>query len=227
MVSHRLDVFPSDQWVLEATNVFQHFIEESLAARDRCIIGVSGGSTPGPVFAQLAKRKLAWSRIILVQVDERVASVDSGVRNLVGLESAFRGLPVRIVAMAVQDVDHGAGRFLADLQTVAGRPPVLDIVHLGLGEDGHTASLVPDDPILQVGDRDVAATDTYRGYQRLSMTRPVLERARLVLWLVRGADKAGSLHRLLSGDQSIPAGALRPIRSAVLADSPAMLGLCP
>ena len=211
-----------------AVDIFEQLIEESLALRGRCTIGVSGGSTPGLVFVELAKRDLDWSKIVLVQVDERVAPIASGNRNLVTLREAFDDVPIQILELPVDspDAEAAVSGFLAQLELVAGSPPVLDIVHLGLGEDGHTASLVPGDPILRVTNSDVAKTGFYQDNQRLSMTRPILERARLALWLVRGSTKARSLRLLLIGDPSIPAGLLQPSRSIVVADSPAIVGDC-
>ena len=97
-------------------------------------------------------------------------------------------------------------------------PPVLDIVHLGLGADGHTASLVPGDSVLDVTDADVALTGAYQGRRRMTLTYPILNRARRVLWVVTGSDKAGPLAKLLKGDVSIPAGRVRQDRALILAD---------
>ena len=104
------------------------------------------------------------------------------------------------------------------LQEIAGSPPVLDLVHLGLGPDGHTASLVPGDPVLDVTDADVALTGVYQGRRRMTLTYPILNRARRILWLVTGSEKAGPLVRLRQGDPSIPAGRVRQDQALVLAD---------
>jgi 6-phosphogluconolactonase/glucosamine-6-phosphate isomerase/deaminase len=96
-------------------------------------------------------------------------------------------------------------------------PPVLDLVHLGLGPDGHTASLVPGDPVLDVADRDVALTGLYQGRRRMTLTYPMLDRARRVLWLATGSDKAAMIDRLMAGDKSIPAGRVSSDRAIVLA----------
>src|SRR5205823_3468838 len=117
------------------------------------------------------------------------------------------------------DLDGAAARYAATLMTAAGAPPTLDLVHLGLGADGHTASLVPGDPVLEITDRDVAVTGVYRGRRRLTLTYPVLDRARRILWLVAGADKAPMLRRLRDGDSTIPAGRVRSDRAVVVADA--------
>jgi 6-phosphogluconolactonase len=122
--------------------------------------------------------------------------------------------------MPVEDPDlaAAAARYARDLAAVTGSPPVLDLVHLGLGPDGHTASLVPGDPVLDVTDADVAAAGPYQGRRRMTLTYPALNRARCVLWLVTGAEKADMLRRLRDGDPSIPAGRVRQDGATVLAD---------
>jgi len=116
------------------------------------------------------------------------------------------------------DLDQAAARYAQILVAVAGSPPVIDLVHLGLGADGHTASLVPGDPVLDVTDADVALTRPYQGRRRMTLTYPVLNRARRVLWLITGADKAAMLGRLRRGDPTIPAGRVRQDDAVVLAD---------
>jgi len=94
-------------------------------------------------------------------------------------------------------------------------------VHLGLGPDGHTASLVPGDPVLEVTDALVAVTQPYQGHRRMTLTYPALARADQLLWLVTGADKREPLAKLLAGDESIPAGRVVAARSVVMADQAA------
>jgi len=119
------------------------------------------------------------------------------------------------------NLEVAASQYADTLRQIAGSPPVLDLVHLGLSVDGHTASLVPGDPILEVADADVAVTGLYQGWRRMTLTVPILNRARQVLWLVTGADKASMLARLRNGDASIPAGRIRRERALVLADQAA------
>jgi 6-phosphogluconolactonase/glucosamine-6-phosphate isomerase/deaminase len=110
------------------------------------------------------------------------------------------------------DLERAAADYAASL------PASFDAIHLGLGDDGHTASLVPGDAVLGVTDRDVAVTDVYMGRRRMTLTYPVLDRAAQLLWLVTGPEKAGPLARLLAHDPSIPAGRVNGARSLILAD---------
>ena len=100
---------------------------------------------------------------------------------------------------------------------------MLDLVHLGLGADGHTASLVPGDPVLDVKDRDVALTGIYRGARRMTLTYPIINRSRRILWVVTGSEKMEMLLRLRNMDATIPAGRIRQDRAVVLADRSAAL----
>lgn len=221
--THDLRVLDSADWVAGAADVLAELIAEAVQQRGRCVIALSGGSTPAPVFAELATRDLPWSDIVILQVDERIADLESGERNLVDLVAAFSDVSVAIVPLPVEagDAAQAIGAALADLATVAGDPAILDIVHLGLGDDGHTASLVPGDPILDVVDCDVATTAVYRGTSRLSLTRPILDRARVLVWLVAGGAKVEALNKLLAADRSIPASLIEYRQSIVIADSAA------
>jgi 6-phosphogluconolactonase len=117
------------------------------------------------------------------------------------------------------DLDGAAKQYAATLAKIAGSPPVLDLVHLGLGPDGHTASLIPGDPVLEVDDVDIAVTGTYQGRRRMTLTYPIINRSRRILWLVTGDEKAGMLVRLRDGDASIPGGKISQEKAFVLADS--------
>jgi 6-phosphogluconolactonase len=172
----------------------------------------------------LAGEEVNWDSVHLVQVDERVAPTGHPDRNLTHLhESLLQHAPLppeQIYAMPVEapDLLAAAKQYAAKLAKIAGSPPVLDLVHLGLGPDGHTASLVPGDAVLQVNDTDVAVTGVYQGRRRMTLTYPILNRARRVLWLVTGSEKIGMLARLLGADPSVPAGRVNQDRALVLAD---------
>jgi len=188
------------------------------------VMAVSGGHTPWIMLRDLAREKVPWSAVQVVQVDERVAPPGDPDRNLTHLRaSLLESAPLRdeqIHPMPVDspDLDAAVGQYAQTLQTIAGTPPMLDLVHLGLGPDGHTASLVPGDAVLEISDSDVALTSIYQGRRRMTLTYPILNRARRVLWLVTGGEKAGMFARLQAGDHSIPAGRVRADYAVALAD---------
>jgi 6-phosphogluconolactonase len=196
----------------------------AVAARGRFIVAFSGGHTPWQMLRALADEQVPWAGVHVVQVDERVAPAGDPDRNLTHLrESLLARCPLRpeqVHAMPVEsaDLEAAGGRYALTLQQIAGSPPVLDLAHLGLGPDGHTASLVPGDPVLDVTDADVALTGVYQGRRRMTLTYPMLNRARRIVWLVTGGEKAEMLARLGRGDQSIPAGRIDQHQALVLAD---------
>jgi 6-phosphogluconolactonase len=197
-------------------------------ARGRFNFAVSGGHTPWQMLRALANQDVPWENVNVVQVDERVAPVGDPDRNLTHLhQSLLEHAPLRreqIYPMPVEapELETAAERYVETLKKLAGSPPVLDLVHLGLGPDGHTASLVPGDPVLNVTDSDVALTGVYQGRRRITLTYPMLNRSRSILWLVTGSDKVAALQRLHDGDQSIPAGRIQRDKALLLADRAAV-----
>src|SRR5215470_10867963 len=197
---------------------------EAITARGRFVMAVSGGHTPWLMLRALVHEDVPWEAVHLVQVDERVAPAGDPDRNLTHLLESLREIDSlrsdHIHAMPVEapDLESAASQYATVLNQIAGSPAVLDLVHLGLGPDGHTASLVPGDPVLNVDDADVALTGIYQGRRRMTLTYPIINRARRVLWLVTGKEKVGMLARLEAGDISIPAGRVRQDRAEVLAD---------
>jgi 6-phosphogluconolactonase len=196
----------------------------AIAARGRFALAVSGGHTPWIMLRALAGEAINLAGVHVVQVDERVAPDGHPDRNLTHLrESLLQHAPLRpeqIHAMPVEssDLEAASAQYALTLQAIAGSPPVLDLVHLGLGPDGHTASLVPGDTVLDVTDADVAPTGVYQGRRRMTLTYPMLNRARRILWVVTGSEKGEMLHRLRDGDMSIPAGRVRREQALLLAD---------
>jgi 6-phosphogluconolactonase len=197
----------------------------AVAARGRFIMAVSGGRTPWKMLRALADEAMPWADVHLVQVDERVAPEADPDRNLTHLrDSLLAYCPLaadRLYAMPVEwpDLEAASRHYALTIRSIAGSPPVLDLVHLGLGPDGHTASLVPGDAVLDVTDEDVASTGAYQQRRRMTLTYPLLNRSRRILWLVTGDEKAEMLPRLLEGDHSIPAGRISREQSLVLADA--------
>ena len=217
----------ADTVARKAAEIIAAEARPAVAARGRFVMAVSGGHTPWQMLRALANEKVPWESVHVVQVDERVAPAGDADRNLSHLrESLLEQAPLRpeqIHAMPVEspDLDAAAKRYALTLQKIAGLPPVLDLVHLGLGPDGHTASLVPGDPVLKVTDVDVALTGVYQGRRRMTLTYPMLNRARRILWLVTGNDKVNALARLREGDTSIPGGRIQRDQAMVLADQAA------
>jgi len=190
-------------------------------------VGVSGGHTPWLMLRALVGQEVPWEGVHVVQVDERVAPAGDPDRNFTHLrESLLDHSPLRpdqIYAMPVEekDLEAAAASYARTLQQLAGSSPVLDLAHLGLGPDGHTASLVPGDPVLNVTNKDVALTKVYQQRRRMTLTFPILNRSRNILWLVTGSEKAGMLVRLRDGDMSIPAGRIGREQALLLADNTA------
>ena len=221
-----IEVFPdADSVAREAARLIAQKAREAVAARGKFAMAVSGGKTPWVMLRDLAKEDVPWNAVHVFQVDERIAPPGDPDRNLTHLrESLLANAPLRPEQIHEMPVDsnnlEGAcARYALTLEEITGSPPVLDLVHLGLGPDGHTASLVPADPVLDIQDADVALTGTiYQGRRRMTLTYPIINRARFVLWLVTGSEKVTMLPRLLSADVSIPAGRVRAANAVVLAD---------
>ena len=210
-----IEILPDPDAVAErGAELAAEAASDAIAARGEFTFAVSGGRTPWTMFADLAG-KIPWERVTIFQVDERVAPDGDPDRNLTSL---LRSLPpggaadVRAMPVCADDLEAAAAAYASDL------PDRFDLVHLGLGPDGHTASLVPGDPVLDITDRDVAVTGEYQGRLRMTLTYPPLDRARRIVWLVTGADKADALARLHAGDTSIPAGRVSGAHAVVLAD---------
>src|SRR5262245_57165274 len=214
----------------EAAAMIAAEARQAVADRDRFVFAVSGGKTPWVMLRYLADEDVPWSKVHLVQVDERIAPEGHTDRNFTHLQesllSRVRLRPEQTHAMPVEapDLEAAAQRYSRALEEIAGLPAVLDLVHLGLGPDGHTASLVPGDPVLEVTDTDVALTGTYQGRRRMTLTYPILNRARRILWLVTGSDNAKPLAGLVESDTSIPAGRVRQDQALLLVDREAAEG---
>ena len=200
----------------------------AIEARGVFVWAVSGGSTPRRMLELLSERTdLDWSQTHLFQVDERIAPDGSSDRNATMLDTALlidtfldNNSPAGIHLMPVtaEDVDAAAGDYAALMDALAGSPVVFDLVQLGMGSDGHTASLIPDDPILAIDHVDVATTGEYQGRRRMSFTWPVLDRAKELLWVIGGESKQAAVQQFLDNDPAIPATLPTQARATVLLD---------
>jgi len=214
-MQHELETLLDPAAVAAAGATFVAELARAAVAADGSFhFAVSGGHTPWAMFAELTQQEVPWDEVVIYQVDERVAPPGDPDRNLTHLRQALGTAPAQVWPMPVNenDLEAAAAEYAASL------PRQFHLVHLGLGPDGHTASLVPGDPVLDVTDRLVALTRPYQGHVRMTLTYPALARADQILWLVTGSDKKGPLAKLLAGDTTIPAGRVEAAASLVMAD---------
>jgi 6-phosphogluconolactonase len=222
--AHRLEVLEDPDAVhRRGAEVIAEAVKADISERGHCALAVSGGRDPWAMFSQLEEFDLDWREIEIFQVDERVAPAGSDERNLthlveslsIGAQGSIRPMPV-----TDEDLDAAADRYASSL------PEAIDLAHLGIGPDGHTASLVPNDPVLEVTDKRVAVTSgEYEGVRRMTLTYPELERTRRLLWVVTGEEKVDALRKLIDQDPSTPSGRVQPGGdSLILADRAAAPG---
>jgi 6-phosphogluconolactonase len=214
---HELEVFATAPIAaMRCSEVIAERARAAVAERGTFTLALSGGSGPWQAFRLLEDEDVPWKKVEIFQVDERIAPAGDPDRNLKHMEESLP--PKAWARMHPMPVDA------ADLEAAAAEyaallPEQLDLVHLGLGPDGHTASLVPGDPVLDVRDLDVALTGgEYQGRRRMTLTYPMIDRSRELLWLVTGESKVEPLGLLLDGDPRIPAGRVRAERSLIIAD---------
>lgn len=220
-----VEILPNiDSLAKRAAAVIAADARAAVQARGRFIMAVSGGKTPWVMLRELASEEVPWANVHVFQIDERIAPAGDPDRNYEHLRATLlENAPIppeQIYAMPVEmaDPDAAAKQYAQTLEGVAGKPPILDLAHLGLGPDGHTASLIPNDAVLNVTDRDVAITGMYQNRRRMTLTYPVLNRARRILWLVSGEDKVAALAKLRKADPSIPGGRISQTQALLLAD---------
>ena len=227
----KIEIFPDADATAKAGALL--IAEEALnavAERGIFLLAVSGGKNPWAMLKILASEELPWAQIHIFQIDERIAPEGDSDRNLTHLLESLKAAPIppeNIHPMPVNALDplDGAQAYEKSLIGLCGTPPVLDLAHLGLGPDGHTASLVPDDPVLGVDDRDVALTGIYQNRRRMTLTYPMINRSRKIFWLATGAEKAPMIGLLKAADPSIPAGKINQANAILLADEAAVAGL--
>jgi 6-phosphogluconolactonase len=198
-------------------------LRAALAERGTATFAVSGGRTPVRTLERLAAESIPWEKVDVFQVDERVAPDGDADRNATQIRSAlseqveryprqFHWMPV-----TANDLTVGARSYEAELIRSAGTPPTFDLIHLGLGADGHTASIFPGDVLDER--HNVAVTAAHLGRRRMTLTVPLINRARSILWIVTGRDKAGALARLLQADPDLIASRIRRTSAVILADA--------
>ncbi len=205
----------------------------SIAHRGAFTVALSGGSTPAVMLDHLALRDLLWSRIHVFQVDERIVPDDDPDRNAGGLlehlvdRIEIPPANVHLMPVTAPNLANASHHYAAELAALSGSDGRLDLVHLGLGDDGHTASWPPGDPVADAGDMDVAVVGPYRGHLRMTLTPRVVNRARRILWLVSGEEKAGAVEGLIAGDFRLPASRVATGNATLLLDEVAASKLGP
>ena len=227
----KTEIFPqAEQVAARAAAYLEQEIRDALTYQKSFSLAISGGRTPWEMLKILSKVDLPWQRINLFQVDERVAPDGHPDRNLTQLFQAIAGTAMvtqlRIFPMPVtaEDLDASAQEYTDVLNEVT-EGKGLDILHLGLGSDGHTASLVPGDGVLEIKNRLVACTqNSYQGRIRMTLTYPLLNAAKQILWIVTGSEKKEMVQRMLQQDPSIPAGRIQQENALLLVDQAAMVG---
>jgi 6-phosphogluconolactonase len=216
---HQVRVFETVEELAKASAAYvAQLHHDRNSQNDPFTFALSGGRSPWLMLDELSHDAIAWDRTTIYQVDERAVPEDDDLRNLKHIRAALGVTAATIVPMDVEnpDLEAGAGEYAATL------PDRFDLIHLGLGPDGHCASLIPNDPVLEVTDRLVAIAGPYQDTMRITLTYPALHRADQLLWLVSGEDKIEALAKLLDGDESIPAGRVEAAASLVMADRAAL-----
>jgi len=227
-MSMKTEIFPSADQVAEGAAAYiEQLIRETLVRKKSFSMAISGGRTPWEMLKILSKAPLPWTRVNLFQVDERVAPDGHADRNLTQLFQVIEGSPLvnrlRIFPMPVmvEDLDAASQDYAKLIHEIT-EGEGLDLIHLGMGSDGHTASLVPGDGVLDLTDREVGCTEQlYQGRIRMTLTYPLLNSAKRILWIVTGAEKQEMVQRLLKQDPSIPAGAVNQANALLMADQAA------
>ena len=218
MTEPQIEILPDAASVAERGAAYvAERAQAAIADSGRFTVAVSGGHTPWAMFTHLVDR-MAWEKVTIYQVDERVAPDGDPDRNLTLLRTSLPpggAADIRAMPVDAHDLEAAADDYARSL------PEAFDLIHLGLGPDGHTASLVPGDPVLDVIDRKVAVTGEYQGRRRMTLTYPTLNAAKQVLWLVTGEDKVDALQRLRAGDPSIPGGRVAAASQLIIADAAA------
>jgi len=220
----RVEIFPDLAAV--ARHAAEWITAAALAAKDTFRVSLSGGSTPKTLYALLAsdefKSRFPWQRVVWYWGDERFVPYDSPDSNYrMTREAMFDHAPVPATNIHPVPVDgtpeQAAQRYERTLQEAYGATildpvrPLFDVTLLGLGPDGHTASLLPGEPVLEERKRWVAAVSHGRPEVRITMTYPVIESSRRVVFLVSGSEKAQIFRAIQSGGSDVPAARVRPV----------------
>jgi 6-phosphogluconolactonase len=234
-VKYQLEISPNqEQLAQRAADLLASQLELVLAERQRAQLALAGGTTPAAAYRLLGKHPLAWDRVDVLLGDERWVAPEDPASNARMLhetllapgpaqEASFYPVPTeRETPLASAEAFE-----LIVRQLGSGDPPVLDLILLGLGDDGHTASLFPGSAAAGVRDRAVTVGEG-KGLERITLTAPVLSAARQVIFLVSGSGKQEALRRLLDPEESplrTPAKLVQPRTSVLILADAAAAGL--
>ena len=190
-------------------------LRNAASRRGMASVAFSGGSTPALMLAALAELSVPWTVTTVFQVDERIAPDGDPDRNAGLLEVLRPCRPtIRLMPVTAGDLAAARRRYAASL------PDRLDVVHLGVGDDGHTASWPPGDPVIDER-RHVAISSEFNGRARMTLTVPVVNAARRRLVLATGAAKAEIIERWLLHDHTLPVDRVSRTNTSVVLDAPA------
>lgn len=201
-----MDIRVSDDPSAAAAAWMARRVRDSVRRRGEALIAVSGGSTAPPLFTALLQHDVPWDRVTIWQVDERVAPEGDPERNAIQLTAVPGRL--RLMPVTAKDLRAAARRY------GAGLPQRFDLVHLGLGDDGHTASWPPGHPVVD-SEQPCEAIGEFNGFERMTLTPRVVNAARSRLMLTLGASKAEMVERWMLRDPSLPVDRVR--RSGTIA----------
>jgi 6-phosphogluconolactonase/glucosamine-6-phosphate isomerase/deaminase len=211
-----MDIQVSEHAPQLAARRIAHRLCDAVRRRGGASLALSGGSTAPPMIAELAGSDVPWHAVGIWQVDERVAPDGHDARNAGQLE-AFGALPCRVHPMPVteHDLRGAAGRYAEHL------PDRFDVVHLGIGNDGHTASWPPDRPDVRSSSHAVELVELFGGWPRMTVTQRVVNGARSRVVLTVGSDKRPVVERWLLLDPTLPISAVRRSGTWLFVDSAA------
>jgi 6-phosphogluconolactonase len=202
----------ADAWLSALLADFKTTAEKAITERGVCHIALSGGSTPKPFYAALGKSDLPWDKIEWWLGDERTVPPTAPDSNERMAKEAFQsahfeqGFHTWHTASDWETCAIHYGRLLKEKM---GRPAVFDVILLGVGTDGHTASLFPGTPGLEESHHNCILNPVPQlNTQRMTVTFPVLNAARAIWFLVKGADKKSMVDRLVAKDRSIPSACI-------------------
>ena len=207
-MNKQVELLPSKEKLIEqALDICLPKIQEAIAQRGQCTIALAGGNTPRPLYESIATQNLPWEKIHIFWGDERYVPADHSDSNQkMAREALLDRVP--LPPENIHSMPTGAGDPEADaaahdahlrefFQVSSGEFPSLDLILLGMGGDGHTASLFPYTDALKVSDRLITVGNK-DGQPRLTFTAPLINQARCVIFLVAGADKQEALDKVFA-----------------------------